>query len=62
MLNGYIDADMVGDTSSKKSISRYGTTFARGAMSWQSELQKCIALSATKVEYIAATTAYKEIL
>ncbi|KAL6342211.1 hypothetical protein AAG906_006827 [Vitis piasezkii] len=51
MLVGCIDADMVGDVDSKKSTS----------MSWQSRLQKCVALS-TEGEYIAITEASKELL
>ena len=31
-------------------------------MSWQSKLQKCVALSTTEVEYIAVTEACKEVL
>jgi len=62
MLNAYTDADMAGDVDSRKSTSGYLTTFAGGAVSWQSKLQKCVALSTTEAEYIAATEAFKEIL
>ncbi|PKI31537.1 hypothetical protein CRG98_048072 [Punica granatum] len=37
-------------------------TFVRGAISWQSRLQKCIALSTTEAEYIAVTECCKEML
>ena len=37
-------------------------TFSGGAISWQSKLQKCVALSTTEVEYIAAVEASKEML
>lgn len=62
MLEAYTDADLAGDVDSRKSISGYVTTFAGKAVSWQSKLQKCVALSTTKVEYITATEACKEML
>lgn len=36
--------------------------FVSGAVSWQSRLQKCIALSTTEAGYIAITKACKELL
>ena len=62
MLDRYTDSDMVGDVDSRKSISRFMMTFARGAVSWQSKLQKCVALSTTEVEYIAIIEGCKEAL
>ena len=59
VLEGYVDADWAGDLDGRKSTSRYLFTFARGAVSWQSRLQKCVALSTTKAEYIAANNAGK---
>ena len=40
----------------------YLFTFARRAISWQSRLQKCVALSTTETEYIVANEAGKEML
>ncbi|XP_071921747.1 disease resistance protein At4g27190-like [Coffea arabica] len=60
MLDGYTDADMAGDLDNGKSTSGYLMIFVGGAVSWQSKLQKCIALSSTKAEYIAITEACKE--
>jgi hypothetical protein len=62
MLIGYTDSDMAGDVDTRKSTSGYLITFSGGAVSWQSRLQKCIALSTTESELIAATEACKELL
>ncbi|CAA0827117.1 cysteine-rich RLK (RECEPTOR-like protein kinase) 8 [Striga hermonthica] len=61
-LEGYTDADMAGDLDSRKSISGFVFTLAGGAVSWQSKLQKFVALSTTEAEYIAMTEADKEML
>ena len=61
VLEGYTDADMAGDLNGRKSVSAYLFTFVGGAVSWQSRLHKCVALSTTEVEYIAVTEAEKEI-
>ena len=50
MLEGCTDEDMAGDIDSRKSTSGYLMTFSGGAISWQSKLQKCVALSTTEVE------------
>ncbi|GAV91753.1 hypothetical protein CFOL_v3_35141, partial [Cephalotus follicularis] len=62
ILVGYTDSDMAGDVDSRKSTSGYLITFSGGAVAWQSRLQKCIALSTTEAEFIAATEACKELL
>lgn len=62
MLEGFTDANMAGDINTRKSTSGYMMTFAGGAVSWQSKLQKCVTLSTTEAEYIAVTDACKEIL
>ena len=62
VLEGYTDSDMAGDLDSRKSTSGFLFTFAGGAVSWQSKLQKCVALSTTEAEYIAAAEAGKEML
>ena len=61
-LEGYTDSDMAGGLDCKKSTSRYLFTFAGGAISWQSKIQKCVSLSTTKAEYIATTEIGKEML
>ena len=62
ILEGYTDADMAGDLDGRKSTSGFLYTFAGGVISWQSRLQKCVALSTTEAEYIAAGEAGKEML
>jgi Reverse transcriptase (RNA-dependent DNA polymerase) len=62
VLESYTYADMAGDLDHRKSTSGYVFTFAGGAISWQSKLQKCVALSTTEAEYITATEAGKELL
>jgi hypothetical protein len=48
VVEGYTDADMAGDLNHIKSTSGYVFTFVGGAVSWQSKLQKCVALSTTE--------------
>ncbi|GJU24684.1 hypothetical protein Tco_1163305 [Tanacetum coccineum] len=62
MLVGYTDSDLAGNKDNMKSTSGYLMTFAGGAVSWQSRLQKCVALSTIEAEYMAATKACKELL
>lgn len=62
ILHGNADADYVGDMDSRKSTSGYLMKFAGGAVSWQSNLQKCISLSTTDAEYIEAVETCKEVL
>ena len=62
VLQAYTDADYAGDEDSRKSTSGYLMTYAGGAVSWQSRLQKCVSLSTTDAEYIAAVEAAKEVL
>jgi hypothetical protein len=56
VLQGYTDAD------SRKSTFGYMMTYAGGEVLWQSRLQKCVSLSTTDAEYIAAVDACKEVL
>ena len=53
---------MAGDLDCRKSSSGYLFTFVGGAISWQLKLQKCVSLSTTEAEYIAATEAGKKML
>ncbi|XP_049342671.1 uncharacterized protein LOC125806965 [Solanum verrucosum] len=51
-----------GDLYNRKSTTGYLFTFSEGVISWRSKLQKCVALSTTEVEYIAATEAGNEMI
>ena len=62
VLVGFTDAYMAGDVDYRKSTSGYLITFSGRAMSWQSRLQKCVALSTIEAEHIAITKASKELL
>ncbi|MCO5597082.1 hypothetical protein L7F22_051156 [Adiantum nelumboides] len=55
-------ADFAGHPDCRKSTSGYVFTFTGGTVSWISRLQKCVALSTTEAEYVAATEASKEVL
>ncbi|KAE8662958.1 hypothetical protein F3Y22_tig00113124pilonHSYRG00513 [Hibiscus syriacus] len=62
MLEVYTDAYLAVDIDSRKLTLGYLTTFAERVVSWKSKLQKCVALSTTKEEYIATTESCKEML
>ena len=53
---------MSADVDTNRSTSGYVMTYAGGAVLWQSRLQKTVALSTTKAEYMATVEAGKEIL
>ncbi|GJT46217.1 retrovirus-related pol polyprotein from transposon TNT 1-94 [Tanacetum coccineum] len=54
--------DLAGNKDNMKSTFGYLMTFTGGAVSWQSRLQKYVALSTTEAEYVAAMEACKELL
>ena len=62
MLKGFTDSEMSGDVDLNRSTSGYVMTYARGAVSWQSRLQKPVALLTTKAEYIATVEVGKELI
>ena len=61
-LQGYVDADFVGDIDSRKSTIEFVFNLGGTAISWASNLQKIVTLSTTEVEYVAATEARKEMI
>jgi ATP-binding cassette subfamily B (MDR/TAP) protein 1 len=61
-LDGFTASDMSADVDTNQSTSGYVMTYVGGVVSWQSRLQKTVALSTTEAEYMAAVKAGKEIL
>ncbi|XP_056687490.1 secreted RxLR effector protein 161-like [Spinacia oleracea] len=59
-LEGFCDSDYGGDLDDRKSTSGYVFTLGGTAVSWKSTLQDVVALSTTKVEFMAITEAFKE--
>ena len=45
-----------------RSTSRYVMTYEGGVVSWQSRLQKSVALATTELEYMAVVEADKEVI
>ncbi|CAI7889849.1 unnamed protein product [Closterium sp. NIES-54] len=59
-LVGYVDADDAGDKQTCSNTNGYVSTFGGAAVSWTSQRIKCVTLSSTDFEYIAATEAGKK--
>ncbi|KAF3658777.1 putative Caffeoyl-CoA 3-O-methyltransferase [Capsicum annuum] len=62
IICGYTDLYMGGDVYTRKPTLGYLVTFTGGAVSWQSRLQKCVALFTIEAEFIAAIEPCKELL
>jgi len=58
----YVDSDWAGDRTDRKSISGYVGLIDGGAVSWGSRKQTSVSLSTVEAEFIAVSTAVKEIL
>lgn len=59
-LCGYSDADFAGDLDTRKSTTGYAFCINKALVTWSSQRQKIVTLSATEAEYVAAATACKE--
>ena len=59
-VHGFVDAVWVGDLDHRRSTNGYVFKLFGGAISWMSKKQAVVALSTTKVEYMATTHASKE--
>ena len=55
-----VDADLAGNVDIRRSTIGYVYTLGGTAMSWGSQLQKIVALSTTKAEYVATIEASKD--
>ena len=57
-----VDADWVGNTKNRKSVSRMALFLAGAPIAYKSKMQPTIALSSTENEFIAASSAGKMVL
>ena len=62
VLEGCMKSDMSVDVDTSRPMSRYVMTYVGDAISWQLRVQKVVALSTTKVEYMVSIEAEMEIL
>lgn len=60
-LNAFVDADWAGD-STRKSTSGFALFYGMCPISWESRLQKTVALSTCEAEYMAYSEITKEVL
>jgi hypothetical protein len=61
-LAAYSDADWAGDKENGRSISGFVATINGAAISWSAKKQGSVATSSTEVEYMALSTAVKEVI
>ncbi|CAN6445582.1 unnamed protein product [Victoria cruziana] len=59
-IEGYTDADWGGDPDERKSTSAYVFLLNKGAISWCSKKQTCVALSTMEAEFVAGSIAVQE--
>ncbi|GJS17908.1 retrovirus-related pol polyprotein from transposon TNT 1-94 [Tanacetum coccineum] len=62
VLEGFSDLDNGGCLDSGKSTTSYVFTVGGIAVNWMSRIQKCVAMSTTKVEYMAIAEVGKELV
>jgi hypothetical protein len=61
-VHGFVDADWTGDLDQQRSNNGYVFKMFGGAIIWMSKRQEIVALSTTKVEYMADTHGRKEVI
>ena len=62
MLIGFSDADYAGDVETRRSTTGYVFCLSNGAVTWSSQRQRLVTLSTTEAEYVAASTAAREVV
>jgi Reverse transcriptase (RNA-dependent DNA polymerase)/Chromo (CHRromatin Organisation MOdifier) domain len=62
ILEALCDSDWAGNIVDRKSTTGYMTMLGETILSWKSGKQECVASSTLEAEYIAASTAAKEII
>ncbi|KEP45491.1 putative Gag-Pol polyprotein/retrotransposon, partial [Rhizoctonia solani 123E] len=60
-LIGYVDSDYAGDKNSSRSTTGWTFQIAGGSVAWSSRKQPTISLSSTEAEYVAASSATREL-
>ena len=58
----FSDSDYANDTCTRKSTSGMIAMLGKCTVSWRSQQQKCISISTTEAEYVAASEAVKDII
>lgn len=61
-LKGYVDSDYAANLDNRKSQTGFVFTLFGATISWKSMLQSVVALSTTKVVYMALIEAVKEVV
>lgn len=61
-LHGFADADWAGGSDDRKSFTGFVFILAGGAVMYESKKQQTVALSSTEAEYMALSSAAKEII
>lgn len=59
---GYSDTDWGDDLKDRKSYSGYDFLLSGAAVTWKSQKQRSVAISATEAEYVSLSGAVKEAL
>jgi len=61
-LHGYCDSDWAGDVDDRRSTTGFYFSLGSGSITWSSKRQATVALSSTEAEYVAASTAARELI